>query len=179
MEALKKYYKKITEKRNDKIYASPLKRFGSFVIDSIIILIIFNGSVKILEHYNFDSKVYKEEIVTENFGTENEHINMQETLDKKAFARVYYIMLTISTLYFVGFLSSKKQATIGNQIFKIMVIHTKKVKVGPLTAFIRYISLLLNNSLYGVGYLFYFFTKDRAIFQDIASDTRVINLEKK
>ena len=162
---------------NNPIYANPLKRLASFIIDMVIIMVIFNAILGVAGYFGFDSTVYREEIVVENKGTEDETLDVQETFDAKTFRKIYFGLLAVSSTYFVLFLSSKKQATIGNQIFKIMVVHTKEAKISVLSAFIRYIAMLLNNTIYGVGYLLYFFREDHAILQDILSDTRVINLK--
>ncbi|MDD2839659.1 MAG: RDD family protein [Rickettsiales bacterium] len=165
-------------KEIEKIYASPLKRLLSFLIDTLIIIILSNTFLGIIKYYGVDTNIYKKEAIIENQGKENEKTVMNEVLDKNVFSKVYLLILTTSSLYFMIFLSSKKQATIGNQILKIMVVHTRKAKLNPLNAFIRYIATLLNNTAYGIGYLFYFIRKDRAFLQDVLSETRVINLKK-
>lgn len=165
-------------KEIEKVYASPLKRLGSFIIDSVIIIILCNVFLGIAKYNGMNTNIYKQEAVLENQGTENEKTVMNQVIDKQVFSRVYIFILTTSSLYFMIFLSSKKQATVGNQIFKIMVVHTKKARLNPLNAFVRYIATVLNNTIYGLGYLTYFFKKDRAFLQDILSDTRVINLKE-
>lgn len=178
MNKIKKFFSKHIYLKNDTVYASPFKRFASFVVDLLIIVVFFNVVIGIANHYGFDSKIYKEEIVVENKGTDNEIINVKENIDTKVFSRIYFIVFGISAIYFTLFLSSKKQATIGNQLFKIMIVHTKKSKISPIAAFIRFIAMILNNYLYGVGYLLYFFRKDHAFLHDVLSDTRVVNLSK-
>jgi len=173
-----KYFKNF-KNSNNKIYASPLKRLGSFIIDTLIILVLFNVSIKVLEYFNTDFTIDKIEIITKDDGTENERLDIKKMINQKNFSKLYYLMMGISALYFTILLSSKKQATIGNQIFKIAVVNIKRARVSPLDAFLRYISLILNNTVYGFGYLTYFFTEDRSFFQDIVSNTRVINLTKK
>lgn len=163
---------------DNSMYASPLKRMASFLVDVIIIATIFSATIKVANYFGFNTAIYKENIVVENQGTEDESLNVEETVDVKAYRNTYYMLLLLSTAYFVSFLSSKKQATLGNQMFKIMVVHTKNARVSPLSAFMRYIATILNNMLYGVGYLLYFFRGDHAVLQDILSDTRVINLKK-
>lgn len=165
-------------KEVEKTYASPLKRLLSFIIDAVIIFVFCNTFFGVAKYYGINTDFYKEEAVIENKGAEDEKIVMKNTTDNKMLFKIYLFSSAVSALYFMIFLSSKKQATIGNQIFKIMVVHTKKVRLNPLNAFIRYIATILNNSIYGVGYLLYFFRKDRAFLQDILSETRVINLKK-
>lgn len=178
MDNVKKYFKNRVGFKSNKntIYASPLKRIASFAVDLIVIMVIFNLFLNIAVHYGFNGDMYKHEIVIENEGSDEERVSVEERVDKKISMKINFMLLGISALYFTLFLSSKKQATIGNQLFKIMVVHTKNAKVGILTAFIRYVALLLNNTIYGLGYLLYFFRDDHAVLQDILSDTRVINV---
>ena len=176
MDKIKKFI--LETKEVEKTYASPLKRLLSFIIDAVIIFVFCNTVLGVAKYYGVNTEAYKQEAVIENKGTDTEKVVMQDTLNKEIFLKIYFFNFAVSALYFVAFLSSKKQATIGNQIFKIMVVHTKKVKLNPLNAFVRYIATVLNNTIYFIGYLFYFFRKDRAFLQDILSDTRVINLKK-
>lgn len=176
MDKIKKFIQDTKEVQ--KIYASPLKRLGSFIVDIIIIMIITNTFFGAMKYFGYDTNIYKEEAIIENQGTEQEQTTIQRVLDKEKFKKMYLMEFCMSSLYFVLFLSSKKQATIGNQIFKIMVVHTKKGRLNPLNAFVRYVLVVLNNTIYGIGYLTYFVRKDRAFTQDILSDTAVINLVK-
>ncbi len=176
MDKIKRFI--LETKEVEKTYASPIKRLLSFVVDGLIIIIVCNLFLGIAKYYGMDTDIYKNEAAVENQGTEDEKMTVEKILDKKVFSRVYLIILTTSSLYFMIFLSSKKQATIGNQVFKIMVVHTRKARINPLNAFIRYIATILNNTIYGVGYLLYFFRKDRAFLQDVLSETRIINLKK-
>ena len=58
----------------------------------------------------------------------------------------------------------------------IRVIDIKDGRVGKINDLLRYISTLINNTLYGFGYIFYFYRNDRAFLQDLLSNTRVVNL---
>lgn len=176
MERIKFYFSKIGETKNP-LYASPLKRLASFAVDTIIIVLMFNGVNLVLSRFGIDTEFRKEEIIIENKGSEDENVSMKETIDKKIFTRSFYIFGTIASLYFSLFLASKKQATIGNQIFRIMVVHTKRTRLNILDGFIRFLLLLINNKLFGAGYLTYFFNQDKAFLQDLLSDTRVINIK--
>lgn len=177
MEIIKKLIENFKKSKND-IYASPLKRLGGFAIDLLIIMIIFNATIAIANHFGFDSQFNKEQVVLKNQGTPDEMTTVEEVFDAKTFNRVYTIRLIISALYFVLFLSSKKQATIGNMVFNTMVVSTKMKKVTPIIALLRFIALLLNNTIFGLGYFTYFFTKDRSFLQDVLSDSRIVNLKK-
>lgn len=166
------------KKTQNNIYASPLRRLGGFIIDLLIIMIIFNATITIANHFGFDSQFNKEQVVVKNQGTADEVATVEQIFDAKIFNKVYSIRLVISALYFVLFLSSKKQATIGNMVFNTMVVSTKIKRVTPIIALLRFIALLLNNTIFGLGYLTYFFTKDRSFLQDILSESRIINLKK-
>jgi len=160
------------------IYASPLKRFASFAIDLVIIMVIFNLILYVANYYGLELNIYKQEIVVENKGTADEKVSVVDRIDKKILKKVNFILLTVSATYFTFFLASKKQATIGHQIFKVMVVDVEKGRVSILSAFIRYVAFLLNNTLYGIGYLTYFFRDDHAVMQDILSNTAVINVKQ-
>ena len=86
------------------------------------------------------------------------------------------VALLISALYYTLTVSSKKQGTIGNIICKVMVVDVKNGRVSILDAFIRFVAVIINNTLYGLGYLLYFYRQDRIFLQDLLSGTRVINL---
>mgnify|MGYP003607705536 CR=1 FL=1 len=176
-----KIIKKLIEdfkKTQNNMYASPLKRLSGFIIDLLIIMIIFNATMVIANHFGFDSQFNKEQVVIKNQGTPDEVATVEEVFDPKTFNKVYTVRLIISAVYFVLFLSSKKQATIGNMVFNTMVVSTKMKKVTPIIALLRFIALLLNNTIFGLGYFTYFFTKDRSFLQDILSDSRIVNLKK-
>ena len=177
---MKKFLEKIKLKlalSNSSIYASPLKRIGSGCVDLLIILILFNISIFIIGSLGYNVNPYKEEAVLVNKGTDDEKLEYSSTIDMQVFSKMRNLVLLISAVYYTYFLSSKKQATIGNQVFKIMVVDTKKGKISILSAFIRYIAFLLSNNLFFLGYLTYFFTKDHCFLQDLLSDTRVINVK--
>lgn len=162
----------------DNMYATPIRRIGSGLIDLFIVFVIFTLIASVANYYGFDMEIYKQEVkVIENKDEANEkNLEYVDVIDPKILYRSQIISFIISSVYFTYFLSSKKQATIGNQIFKIMVVDIKNQngKVSPLTAFIRYLLFLLNNNAFGAGYILYFFTKDHCFLQDYLSNTRVI-----
>lgn len=174
------YYKFFDNKKNN--YASFSKRFGSFIIDSIVILIIFNLTIFSLKYFGYDININKQTAIAENESkndTQNKDdtkIFLKDDIDEESFVKMYRLAIAISALYYTITVSSKKQATIGNIIFKIMVIDIKDGKVGKITALLRYVSTIINNTLYGFGYIFYFYRNDRAFLQDLLSNTRVVNL---
>lgn len=174
------YYKFFDNKKNN--YASFSKRFGSFVIDSIVILIIFNLTIFSLRYFGYDINISKQTVIVENESkddTQNNDdtkISLKEDIDEESFIKMYRLAIAISALYYTITVSSKKQATIGNMIFKIMVIDIKDGKVGKITALLRYVSTIINNTLYGFGYILYFYRNDRVFLQDLLSNTRVVNL---
>ena len=131
---------------------------------------------------SYDINIIKQTAVVKNESkndTQNKDdtkIFLEEDIDEESFVKMYRLAIAISALYYTITVSSKKQATIGNIIFKIMVIDIKDGKVGKINALLRYISTLINNTLYGFGYIFYFYRNDRAFLQDLLSNTRVVNL---
>ena len=108
----------------------------------------------------------------------NNNINLDinnAELENNNISNNYWIFIAISLFYYIVFLSSKKQATIGNQACRIMVVHTKYGKLPIMSIISRYFAFMINNNLFGLGYLLYFTRSDGAYLQDILSDTRVIN----
>ena len=174
---IKRFIENFKASKND-MYASPFKRLGGFIIDLAIITVLFNATVKVIDFFGFDSQFSKEKIVVVNEGTDDEAVSVEQEFNVKTFNTLYFIRLFISSMYFVLFLSSKKQATIGNMVFNTMVVSTKRPRITPIVAFLRFVGLLLNNTIFGLGYLTYFFTKDRSFLQDILSESNVINLKK-
>ena len=172
---IKKIYNKIFNDKNE-TYASLFKRFASFILDSLIILIIFNITLITLQYFGYDIIIYQQEAVMQTDETVGEILALGETVNSVNLKKGYQIAFLISTLYYTLTVSSKKQGTIGNIVFKIMVIDIKDGKVSMIDAFIRYIAVFLNNTLYCLGYLLYFYRKDRAFLRDLLSNTRVINL---
>jgi uncharacterized RDD family membrane protein YckC len=155
----------------DPIYAAPFKRLGSYLVDCLMVSLFFLALMGVMRRYGFKVSLYEEKIVLkDNVST------LEKTVDSTSMTKMYYIFLTIDFMYFIVFLCSKKQATIGNQLFKIMVVNKKTIRINPLVAFIRCVAVLLNAQIYYTGLLTYFFRQDRAFLQDILSETTVINL---
>lgn len=172
---LKFIYNKIFNDKNE-VYASLAKRFCSFAIDFVIVLIIFNITIAVLQYSGYDFTIITQEATVENEGTDNEIITLQEVQNNKNFKKVYMVAVIVSALYYTLTISSKKQGTVGNIICKVMVVDIKRGRVGILDAFIRFVAVIINNTLYGLGYLLYFYRRDRIFLQDWLSGTRVINL---
>ena len=188
MDKIKNFIKETKEV--EKIYATPFKRVMSFLVDLVIISIILSLFASISNKMGFNLEFYKEEVIIQNQEIENNsELDKNKTTlynqesEPMAIRRIltkdgYWSFFIISSLYFMIFLSSKKQATIGNQIFKIMVVHIKDGRLNPLHAFLRWVATIINNQILFLGYLLYFFNKDRAFLQDLLTETRVINLKK-
>ena len=216
---ISKYFNK------DSIYATPIRRIVSGVIDGLIITIFFNSYIYITTIIYNDSKPATYNILNsntlsneninnsnieidinlkdkslqlnnnrkiENISTNNKIIQDSKTqninpnnninldindakLENNNISNNYWIFIAISLFYYIVFLSSKKQATIGNQACRIMVVHTKYGKLSIMSIISRYFAFMINNNLLGLGYLLYFTRSDGAYLQDILSDTRVIN----
>ena len=121
---IKKIYNKIFNDKNE-TYASLFKRFASFVLDSLIILIIFNITLITLQYFGYDIIIYQQEAVMQTDETVGEILALGETVNSVNLKKAYQIAFLISTLYYTLTVSSKKQGTIGNMVFKIMVIDIK------------------------------------------------------
>jgi uncharacterized RDD family membrane protein YckC len=159
--------------KKDELYAGPVKRIASYLVDSLIIAAFSISLVNISRKFGIELKIYEQEIVLKD-----NILTLEKKFDANELTKVYYPLLVIDFLYFVSFMCSKKQATIGQQLFGIMVVHKKNIKITLLVALLRYVAFLIEENIYHVGLLLYFFRSDKALLQDILSDTAVINLVK-
>ena len=164
--------------RKDPIYANFMKRLGSFFIDILILFTLLTATVNIAgKYFNIDVEEMKEKIELNEKG---DFISLAKVLDQDVSRKINILAMFYVVVYYVSFWSSKKQATIGNMFFNIMVVHVKKGKLNILNAFIRLIASIINIKIFFLGCLIYFFKNrtDGAQLQDLLSDTRVINLQK-
>ncbi|MDR3289979.1 MAG: RDD family protein [Rickettsiales bacterium] len=160
-------------RNKDSLFATPLQRLGAYLVDGLIITIMFFSIGSFVPIEYLDLNIYNEEaVIKEGITSYEKKLNM-EKLSK---VQNYYLILEV--LYFMLLLTMKKQASFGNQIFKIMVVQNQKVKLNILDVFIRCISVLINTQLFFLGSVTYFFRKDGALLQDILSKTSVIKLKK-
>ncbi|MDR2526720.1 MAG: RDD family protein [Rickettsiales bacterium] len=161
----------VHDRDRDPMYAKPIRRFCAYLVDCVFVALLFISLIYILKFCGI------------NVGFLNEELSLEGGVMKYGstednYRNYFTYLLGVDFLYFIVFLSSKKQATLGNQIFKMMVVHKKNIRLNPINSFIRCLGLLLNSQIYYLGFLTYFFRKDGALLQDIISDTNVINLVK-
>ncbi|MDR0423320.1 MAG: RDD family protein [Rickettsiales bacterium] len=159
--------------KKDDIYATPFKRVFSFLFDILFVYILLIIIINCLSYFNFDLNPFVETAVIENNITQ-----IQKNMDYSNLLKIQYTYLAMILLYQTFFICSKKQATIGQQLLKVMVVHKKKSKMGVFDAVFRGIYAYLNIQIYFIGCLTYFFKEDGALLHDILSDSIVINLKK-
>ena len=80
---------------------------------------------------------------------------------------VYYIILV-----------KRWSATLGMKLVKIKLIDAKThANVGYKTAFMRYIGMYGSSVIFGLGYVFLFFTKNKQNLHDIIANTLVVKIK--
>ncbi len=135
--------------------ASFLKRLGAFVIDSVILSIVF---AIITMGFKLDTKDINEEVNNTLEQYESGEITMDEYLDKtlelnyelqKSSLVVNSLNLVLYVGYFIVFGYLNKGQTIGKKICKIKVVNNKDDKLGICNMIIR--SLFI----YGIFTLLY------------------------
>jgi uncharacterized RDD family membrane protein YckC len=157
----------------DPMYATPIKRLGAYMIDVFIIACFSFVIQRVLVNYGIEFSIYKTKAVLENgLSVLKQEVNLN------GYKNLFYLFNFVNYTYFVLFLCSKKQASIGNQFLKIMVVDINVIRIRPLTAIIRCISTTINSQIYYIGLLTYYFRNDGAFLNDIMSNTNVINLSK-
>ena len=150
-------------------YGKPIKKIASFILDFIIIVIVFTGFLLLSSYiFNYDAKFseYNKLIVDSGVGTldENNKIvycsienaeceNAYRTLySNPAFIELYgsirkywffgpTLSMLIATLIFEFIipLSNKKHMTIGMRLFQLAPLSNSGVKVSTLQLFIRFL----------------------------------------
>jgi uncharacterized RDD family membrane protein YckC len=174
-------------------FVSFWKRLSALLIDYFIIFIAIAILGNIM-HFSGYSMLDKETLIStlEQYAEKNpeksteiqekiEEVKASETFaedaskNKKSFA---ITILILEMCYFTLLFSSKKQATIGQRIFKIMVVSKKYGNMKIWTSLLRYICMkitILTPPFYGVGFISIPFSKEKAALYDIISDTRLVN----
>lgn len=110
---------------------------------------------------------------------EKQEIIRQTLLKNKAFI---YLILLIPIFYNVAFLLSKKQATIGQQVFKLKVIRRNGKKISFFTALDRVLLFTFSKNILISPFsivLPILITKERTTAYDLFSGTRVIRVKNK
>ncbi|MDR1499248.1 MAG: RDD family protein [Rickettsiales bacterium] len=192
-------------------FAKPSKRFYAFLIDSAIVysfimIILFfvlrgefgsgmdgNGTLSfkidtdsnITEIQN-DGSVSTQVVAGEKFRAIklNNSAGSKEKAVREALANnkfCVYVIFCIPILYHITFLMTKKRATVGQQIFNIMVIkrNGKNLPFGDILS--RVCMFMLSKALFAVPFgiiIPIFCTKERTTIYDFLTGTRVVEINK-
>ncbi|GHA77150.1 RDD family protein [Pontibacter akesuensis] len=89
-------------------------------------------------------------------------------------AKLQGISAFIGWLYYAGFESSAKQATLGKQLFGIFVTDTQGYPLSFARASGRYFGKLLSGLIFLIGYIMAAFTKRRQALHDMLANTLVL-----
>lgn len=187
-------------KKNDKIvYAGLGVRFLAFVVDAVIlaflsffVIRIFNLAGMEMKIYDKNNKVVEISSIIAQFekqGTDKKatgRLIIQGKFDerqlhfnKKTQKNLNLIFFFVSMTYSVYFVSSKKQGTLGKQLFKLMIIDRKRGRMTVFSAFIRFIAKRITNMLFFVGYIPILFTKEKVALHDFLANSRVVYIKLK
>lgn len=101
-----------------------------------------------------------------------------ELFDEKPMLMVgvyFFLPFVIDWLYFAGFHSSKKQATVGKQFLKIVVTTDKGDQLTFGRATLRYIAKMLCVITLGIGFIPIRFTKRKQGLHDLFASTVVVD----
>lgn len=156
---------------NVQAYSSPWKRLGAYLIDTIILNIVF-GIVFSL------SSLPSLMRLAETMG--------QDGIDQEALASEYLsnlvgtisIFILVMFIYFTLMHSSSRQATIGKIALKIKVVNQHGEGLSFVQAAIRFLLKMLNGFTFGIGYLIIFFTQGNRCLHDILGRTYVEDVAK-
>lgn len=175
-------------------FSSFWKRFGALAIDYVIIFIAIAILGNIM-HFSGYTMLDKETLIStmEKYAEKNieesdeikvkiEEVKTSDSFSEDASANrktFAIIILILEMLYFTLLISSKKQATIGQQILKVMVVSKKHGEMKIWLSLLRYACMkitILTPPIYGIGFITVPFSKEKATLYDILCDTRLVNL---
>lgn len=131
-------------------------RFVAYLIDSIILYFIFSLLLALTTGDVF----------------------YQSKVDPLEFGKDYWLLtssnIILSLLYYVGFESSKYQATLGKMILGLKVIDKEGQRLTPLRALGRYLAKFLSALILLIGYIMAAFDTKKQALHDKIADTYVI-----
>lgn len=90
----------------------------------------------------------------------------------------FYAALLVIIYGFFGFFWTRSGQTLGMQAWRIKVVSTENQLISPWQSIIRFLIAIPSLSLAGTGLLWALIDRKRRSWQDLASSSRVILLEK-
>ena len=141
-------------------YAGFWIRFGAYIIDSIILFIIFLG-------ISFCIGVF--------IGISNPSVSDNEFDSPVWTVTLWILFLCISWIYFAYQESSTRQATFGKQVLGLLVTDTggNRLSFGRATG--RWLAKILSALILCIGYIMIGFTEHKQGLHDLIVNTYVIN----
>ncbi|WP_276499274.1 RDD family protein [Pontibacter litorisediminis] len=133
-------------------YASFWKRMAAIFVDAMIISFFIN--LFILPVVGIDT--------------------VPELTDMEGRLKIQGIAAFVGWLYYAGFESSARQATLGKQLFGIFVTDTEGYRITFARATGRYFGKMLSGLILLIGYLMAAFTERRQALHDKIADTLVL-----
>ncbi|WP_299758527.1 RDD family protein [uncultured Pontibacter sp.] len=100
--------------------------------------------------------------------------NIPEITDVEGRLKIQGIAAFIGWLYYAGFESSARQATLGKQLFGIFVTDTYGYRITFARASGRYFGKMLSGLILLIGYVMAAFTERRQALHDKLADTLVL-----
>lgn len=132
-------------------YAGFWNRFGAFVID-FIVLVVLLGLIKVLLLLTFSEGVA--ELVVDSFG-----------------------VWVVPWVYFAGLHSSSWQATIGKRYFRLKVVDYSEEGISFGRATGRFFARSLSALIAGIGYMMVGWTKRKQGLHDFIAKTLVVEVQ--
>lgn len=145
-------------------YATFGQRFASFLIDTILLVLLQWFAGAMLGHLIGQS-------MADDYA--NGYVTLEE-IEQKATAWAWIIGISVSWLYFSLFESSEKQATPGKMAVGLMVTDLSGDRLGFGHATGRHFSRIISGIPLCIGYLAPLWTQKKQAFHDIISGCLVI-----
>ncbi|EWY39210.1 transporter [Skermanella stibiiresistens SB22] len=97
-------------------------------------------------------------------------------MDEGVVGTLSQILTTVAGIaYYVGFHSSRAQATPGKRVLGIHVMTRDGGRLTPMRAFGRYCALILSAIPVGLGYVMAGLTREKTALHDLVCSTRVVH----
>jgi uncharacterized RDD family membrane protein YckC len=154
-------------------YAGFFRRFGGYLIDSIIFSIISGVAMQLVGMLMGDN--ITQVIMNSGFGPGSTTIP-PELLT--GFGDLFFVSFltnfVLAWLYFAGFESSGMQATPGKRLFGMKVTDLDGDPVGFGTATGRFLGKMISGALLMIGYLMAAFTAKKQALHDMIAGTVIV-----
>jgi len=145
-------------------YAGFWKRFGAFIIDSVV-LVVITCVCAVIAVIVFGAAMFSTLFST----------FLGAFLAIIAVVGYYLFAIVLGWLYFTLMESSARQATLGKMAMGIVVIDINGNRISFVRANIRYWSKILSSFIFFIGYILAAFTEKKQALHDLIANTFVID----